>query len=84
MIAARESGILSAVTLLMPSLGMDSFEICNTYGPRPSAAELTPPPRKAWDCEEIIISDLARSADFTTPEDTLWQLKDCECWKRVR
>lgn len=29
---------------------------------------LLPLPWKAWDCEEIIVSDVGRSADFTNPK----------------
>ena len=40
-------------------------------------------PWNAWDCEEIIVSDVGRSADFAAPEDTLWQLKDCMPWEHA-
>jgi hypothetical protein len=42
----------------------------------------SPPPWKAWDCDEIIVSDVSRFANFTTLDGTctLCQLKDCEPW----
>ncbi|KAF2252758.1 hypothetical protein BU26DRAFT_208745 [Trematosphaeria pertusa] len=43
----------------------------------------SPPPWKAWDCEEIIVSDMSRSADFTNQRGPLGRLKDCESWEHV-
>ena len=39
------------------------------------------PPVYSWDCEEIIVSDISRVADFVTPmEDNLATLQGCEPW----
>jgi hypothetical protein len=36
-----------------------------------------------WDCEEIIVSDVSRSADFTTSVGTLRPFEECDSWKQV-
>jgi hypothetical protein len=43
----------------------------------------SPPPWNAWDCDEIIVSDVSRSADFTTLDGKLCRLQGCESWERV-
>jgi len=40
-------------------------------------------PWNAWNCEEIIVSDISRWADFATSSDTLWRLRNCEPWKKI-
>ncbi|EXJ86726.1 hypothetical protein A1O3_03679 [Capronia epimyces CBS 606.96] len=35
------------------------------------------------DCEEILVSDVSRSADFTTSEGTLEQFEECDPWEPV-
>ena len=40
-------------------------------------------PWDAWNCEEIIVSNVSRLADFATSSDTLWRLPDCEPWKKI-
>lgn len=80
MIATRESGILLPDAITRDGLDL-KFVIL--MGPDHVRRNWTPP-WKAWDCEEIVVSDLAKSAGFTTLEGALLQLKDCESWKRVR
>jgi hypothetical protein len=41
------------------------------------------PPWNAWDRDEIIVSDVSRSADLTTLDGTLCRLQGCESWERV-
>jgi hypothetical protein len=36
-----------------------------------------------WDCKQIIVSDVFRSADFTTSVGTLRPFEECDSWKQV-
>lgn len=39
---------------------------------------------RAWDCDEIVTSNVARAADFTTPGRHLVSLEGCHGWERLR
>jgi hypothetical protein len=41
------------------------------------------PPCNPWDCEEIIVSNVGRAADFVTYRQALAQLNGCGPWKSI-
>jgi hypothetical protein len=69
---------------LLDAVTQDGFDLKFVLLCGPDYLKLaSPPPWRACDCDEIIVSDISRSADFRNRDGSLRQLKGCDSWKRV-
>jgi cytidyltransferase-like protein len=68
--------------LLTDIITQDGFDIDFAVLAGPDHIKQGSLPCTPWDCDEIIVSDVGRAADFVTTSSIL-QLKDCETWEPV-